>query len=95
LELGAHLTLIAFVDSPKTLARLRHFGLSHLEPRLEAEGRDAAAFPNGVVTAWLHVAENPAFAEQRTFVWPLGDELEQPERFRNGVVPLLSDPSGV
>jgi alkanesulfonate monooxygenase SsuD/methylene tetrahydromethanopterin reductase-like flavin-dependent oxidoreductase (luciferase family) len=112
--------------------------LSHLDSLLEAEGRDAAAFPNGLVTAWLYVTESPAVADrvltdvlapmlrrpvetlrelslpigpaevcaeriaafaragvQRFFVWPLGDELEQLELFRNSVVPVVSDTSGV
>jgi hypothetical protein len=112
--------------------------LSHLESWLGANGKDAAAFPNGLGTGWLYVTESPAVAErvltevlapmlrrpvetlrelslpigpaevcaeriatfaragvQRLFVWPLGDELEQLELFRNRVVPLVSEASGV
>lgn len=101
---------------------------------VEAAGRDAAPFPNGIATMWTYVTDDKARAEQilgnvlapmlnrpaedlrailpigppeecaeklsayakagaqRVFLWPLADERQQLEVFRERVVPLL-DPA--
>ena len=52
-----------------------------------------------LATTWLHVTEDGAAAERlaafaaagvrRVFVWPLGDEVRQLERFREDVAALI------
>jgi hypothetical protein len=62
---------------------------SGVREQLTLHGKDPETFPNALATMWLRVEEGAEAGVHRVFLWPVGEPIEQLERFGEGVLPFL------